>query len=217
MNKQNIFPTGSNFLSYLVCWLHLTDILWICWSWFSPVCCWKQTWEWRFKNRSLLPLLLLLLRLLLISEFFFDSTRIEITEKQTEKSPQKADILMDAEERRATEWVYSHRPTVLSPPLSLPPSWEPLWPALTCCRRLGAPSPMGAIGSQPMMKCLCSFLRFPVAIVMLLSLFVHNKLHQLKGSWRAMKRQIKRTRRVERRDGKREINQKDVASRTGLL
>lgn len=87
-------------------------ILWICWSWFSPVCCWKQTWEWRFKNRSLLPLLLLLLRLLLISEFFFDSTRIKITEKQTEKSPQKADILMDAEEK--SDWL-----SVLSPSHSI--------------------------------------------------------------------------------------------------
>jgi len=32
-----------------------------------------------------------------------------------------------------------------------------------------------------------------VAIVTVLSLFVHNKLHQLKGSWRATRRQIKST------------------------
>lgn len=76
-------------------------------------------------------------------------------------------------------------------------------PLLVAGVRGGGASPTGAIGSQPLMKCLCCFFAIGRChSCALLSLFVHNQLHQLKGSSRAMKRQIRRTWWVERQYGK---------------
>lgn len=142
---------------------------------FEPACCFKEC-----------------LTSSLFLKFSLVSTRYKITVEPNSKSPQEEEELggcrrdwLNETQRGEKKWFFSrlffHPLSALSPPLALPSSSrEPLWPAFTCCGRLGAPSPMGAVGSWPLMKCLCSSLRSAVAIETLVSLFVHNKLHQLK-------------------------------------
>lgn len=145
--------------------------------------------------------------------FFFcwscsrDSTGTRITERQKKKSPQTSDVWPDAEETRKksretrrgmVSLVFSQSHSIIS--LSLLPPPPPMSLSglpLLVAGGLGHHLQREPLDHCPWWSAYVAVLRLDVAIVMLLSLFVHNKLHQLRGSLRAMKRQIKRTQWVQ--------------------